>query len=82
MTQVNFSCTVVGADVDPDGISIPAGAIVGATRRATDGNRAINLNNSALPNQGTHKVFGGSGAYISATNLRIPVKPITPARTR
>ena len=67
MTQVNFSYTVVGADVDPDGISIPASAIVGANRWATDGNRAINLNNAALPSQGAHKVFGGSGAVSAKT---------------
>ena len=68
LRQVNFSYTVVAADVDPDGISIPAGAIVGANRWVTRNNRAINLNNAALPNQGAHKVFGGSGAYVSATN--------------
>ena len=68
LRQVNFSYTVVAADVDADGISIPASAIVGANRWVTRNNRAINLNNAALPNQGVHKVFGGSGAYVSATN--------------
>ena len=68
LRQVNFSYTVVAADVDADGISIPAGAIVGANRWVTRNNRVINLNNAALPNQGAHKVFGGSGAYVSATN--------------
>ena len=68
LRQVNFSYTVVAADVDPDGISIPASAIVGANNWVTRNNRAINLNNAALPNQGAHKVFGGSGAYVSATN--------------
>ena len=68
LRQVNFSYTVVAADVDADGISIPASAIVGANRWVTRNNRAINLNNAALPNQGAHKVFGGSGAYVSATN--------------
>ena len=68
LRQVNFSYTVVAADVDADGISIPAGAIVGANRWVTRNNRTINLNNAALPNQGAHKVFGGSGAYVSATN--------------
>ena len=68
MRQVNFSYTVVAADVDADGISIPASAIVGADVWRTDRNSPINLNNAALPNQGAHKVFGGSGAYVSATN--------------
>ena len=68
LRQVNFSYTVVAADVDPDGISIPAGAIVGANRWVTRNNRTINLNNAALPSQSAHKVFGGSGAYVSATN--------------
>ena len=51
MRQVNFSYTVVAADV-----------------WRTDRNSPVNLNNAALPNQGVHKVFGGSGAYVSATN--------------
>ena len=41
----------------------------GANRWITDGDRTIDLlNNSALPNQSAHRVFGGSGAYVSATN--------------
>ena len=60
---MNFSYTVVAAD----GISIPASAIVGTNRWVTRNNRAINLNNAALPNQGVHKVFGVSGLPLRQT---------------
>ena len=77
LTQVNFSYTVVAADLDTDGISIPANSIVGAGIWRTGGLTAINRSHGALGNQSSHRVFG-SPVYISATSPA--ARPAAPAR--
>ena len=74
MTQVNFSYTVTSADVDPDGISIPANSIVGINIWAIDGFRAIDLDNSALPNQS-----GTGSSAVQAPKSPPPTRPRSPS---
>ena len=68
LTQVNFTYTVVAADVDADGISIPANSIIisGASWAKVAGG-FVNFNHSALSSQSAHRVYGAP-AYLSATN--------------
>ncbi len=65
--SINFSYTVTAADLDTDGISIPANSISGSAWRTRVGGTVffINRNHGALLNQSAHKVIG-SPAYISA----------------
>ena len=60
-TVVNFSYTVVAADVDADGVSIPADAIdrMGSNWLAV-GSVPISTNNAALAAQSAHKVDGNA----------------------
>ncbi len=64
MTAVNFSYTVVAADVDANGVSIPANAI---DRMGSPWNSIVqgsiipvNSNNAALGDQSAHRVDGGA----------------------
>ena len=68
IVHVNFSYTVVAADVDPNGISIPANAIdtMGETWLSV-GSVVIPLNNAALGDQSAHRVIGVA-ARISSTS--------------
>ena len=68
LTQVNFTYTVVAADVDADGISLPANSIIisGASWAKVAGG-SVNFNHSALSSQSAHRVYGAP-AYLSATN--------------
>ena len=66
LTQVNFTYTVVAADVDADGISLPANSIIGGQWQRVGGG-FLNFSHSALSNQSAHRVFG-TPAYLSATN--------------
>ena len=67
LTQVNFY-TVVAADVDADGISIPANSIIiSGASWAKVGGGFLNHSHSALSSQSAHRVYGAP-AYISATN--------------
>ena len=68
IVQVNFSYTVVAADADPNGISIPANAIdtMGETWLSV-GSVVIPLNNAALGDQSAHRVIGVA-ARISSTS--------------
>ena len=68
LTQVNFTYTVVAADVDADGISLPANPIIisGASWAKVAGG-SVNFNHSALSDQSAHRVYGAP-AYLSATN--------------
>ena len=65
--SINFSYTVTAADLDTDGISIPANSISGSAWRTQVSGPItfINRNHGALSNQSAHKVIG-SPAYISA----------------
>ena len=68
IVQVNFSYTVVAADADANGISIPANAIdtMGETWLSV-GSVVIPLNNAALGDQSAHRVIGVA-ARISSTS--------------
>ena len=68
IVHVNFSYTVVAADADPNGISIPANAIdtMGETWLSV-GSVVIPLNNAALGDQSAHRVIGVA-ARISSTS--------------
>ena len=68
IVHVNFSYTVVAADVDANGISIPANAIdtMGETWLSV-GSVVIPLNNAALGDQSAHRVIGVA-ARISSTS--------------
>ena len=72
LTQVDFSYTVVAADRDTDGVSIPANAIdlKGGTWQSRSGLNfvVISLNNAALGAQSSHQVIGAPFASISSTN--------------
>ena len=68
LTQVNFTYTVVAADVDADGISLPANSIIiSGASWAKVGGGFLNHSHSALSSQSAHRVFG-TAAYLSATN--------------
>ena len=68
LTQVNFTYTVVAADVDADGITLPANSIIiSGASWAKVGGGFLNFNHSALSSQSAHRVYGAP-AYISATN--------------
>ena len=62
---VNCSYTVVAADSDANGISIPANSITGPTWR--DGVGLISRNHPALTDQAAHKVMGRDAAISSTT---------------
>ena len=68
IVHVNFSYTVVAADADPNGISIPANAIdtMGETWLSV-GSVVIPLNNAGLGDQSAHRVIGVA-ARISSTS--------------
>ena len=68
IVHVNFSYTVVAADADANGISIPANAIdtMGETWLSV-GSVVIPLNNAALGDQSAHRVIGVA-ARISSTS--------------
>ena len=67
LTQINFTYTVVAADVDADGIAIPANSIIGSDNWSKVGGGFVDRSHGALSDQSAHRVFGAP-AYISATN--------------
>ena len=67
---VDFSYTVVAADLDADGISIPQNSISGPTSWQAGGggaNRRVNRNHAALPAQSAHQVIGYNASISSTT---------------
>ena len=65
VTTASFSYTVVAADLDTDGISIPANAIGGPQWNTGQGNVEINRNHPAL--QSEQQVIGPAASITSTT---------------
>ena len=65
VTVVNCSYTVVAADFDANGITLPANWITGPNWRSTTG--PITRNYAALTNQAAHKVNGPIASISSTT---------------
>ena len=63
---VDFSYTVVAADYDADGVSIPQNSI-GGTGWRTAANTQIDRDHAALPAQAAHRVIGPSASISSTT---------------
>ena len=57
----------MAADVDADGISIPANSIIGSDNWSKVGGGFVDRSHSALSSQAAHRVYGAP-AYLSATN--------------
>ena len=67
-TAVDFSYTVVAADLDTDGISIPENSIAGNNwLTGGTGSIAMNRNHPAVPAQPTHQVVGPAASITSTT---------------
>ena len=64
---VNFSYTVVAADLDLDGVSIPQNSISGTGWRTGTGSTVLNRDHAALASQSDHEV-AGTAASITSTN--------------
>ena len=75
--KIYFSYTVQSGDVDPDGISIAANALVGGTiQRLVPGNPLVtrSFGSHAIANSANHKVDGSLGApRVDAVALNAPV---------
>ena len=68
IVHVHFSYTVADADVDADGVSIPANAIdTMGSNWLSVGSVPIPLNNAALDDQSAHRVIGSSASISSTT---------------
>ena len=68
ISVVNFTYTVVAADLDSDGISIPANSISGTNwLRFTVQNVPLDRDHAALPAQSAHQVIGPAASIASTT---------------
>ncbi len=65
--DVDFSYTVVAADYDADGVSIPQNSISGTGWRTGAGANTVNRDHAALPAQSAHRVIGPSASISSTT---------------